>query len=197
VATSPFRPGLVWRVPPGDWSEPVLPADRLVIDVDPAVDIDGIALRPDPGRPGTWTYLPPGPFLDGPDAVGLIEAGPLAFLQMTSRIDLPDVKRAALLAGLGRGAVEVRPTDVTVRRVALETGTPDGGWTVVAEGTSSGVPPWITALSAALTDEHRTAARDALDGTAGRMRLVAELIAGGRPVTRTRDIADLITSPDH
>ncbi|WP_178854857.1 hypothetical protein, partial [Streptomyces acidiscabies] len=143
VATSPFRPGVVWRAGSGDWSAPVPPRDFLTIDVDPPVLVDGVELHPDPGHPDTWTYVPPGPFLDTPDAVRLIEieADTVSFLQVTSRIDLPDARRDALRGALGPGA-DVHPVQVRVTRVAVETKSPDGVWTAVAEGTSSGIPPW-------------------------------------------------------
>ncbi|MGA4844265.1 hypothetical protein [Streptomyces sp. G45] len=194
VATSPFQPGVVWRTGSGDWSAPVAPRDFLVIDVDPPVVVDGVELRPDPERPGSWTYVPPGPFLDSPDAVSLLDAGPVAFLQLTSRIDLPDGRRDAVRRGLGPGA-DIHPAQVRVTRVAVETKSPDGVWVAVAEGTSSGVPPWTTALSASLDGDRRDAARAALGGTAGWMALVAELTVAGRPVRRTRDIAELIDTP--
>ncbi|MFI6642536.1 hypothetical protein [Streptomyces sp. NPDC050504] len=194
VATSPFRPGVVWRAGAADWSDPVAPRDFLVIDVDPPVLVDGIELRPDPDRPGSWTYVPPGPFLDNPNAIGLIDADSVSYLQVTSRIDLPDGRRDAVRSGLGPGA-DIRPAPVRVTRVAVETKSPDGVWTAVAEGTSSGIPPWTTALSAALDGDRRDAARAALAGTKDRMAIVAELTVAGRAVRRTRDIAELIETP--
>ncbi|MFI8930571.1 hypothetical protein ACIG3E_23180 [Streptomyces sp. NPDC053474] len=194
TATSPFQPGVLWRVGPADWSAPVAPRDFLVIDVDPPILVDGVELRPDPDRPGSWTYVPPGPFLDHPNAISLIDAGPASFLQVTSRIDLPDGRRDAIRRGLG-GGIDIHPAEVRVTRVAVETKSPDGVWTAVAEGTSSGIPPWTTALSASLDGDRRTAARAALGGTAGWMALVAELTVAGRPVRRTRDIAALIDTP--
>lgn len=194
VAISPFQPGVVWRSGSADWSAPVAPRDFLVIDVDPPVLVGGVELRPDPARPGSWTYVPPGPFLDTPDAISLIDAGPASFLQVTSRIDLPDGRRDAVRRGLGPGA-DIHPADVRVTRVAVETKSPDGVWAAVTEGTSSGIPPWTTALSASLEGDRRAAARAALGGAKGWMALVAELTVAGRPVRRTRDIAELIDTP--
>ncbi|KND28716.1 hypothetical protein [Streptomyces acidiscabies] len=196
VATSPFQPGVVWRAGSGNWSAPVPPRDFLTIDVDPPVLVDGVELHPDPAHPDTWTYVPPGPFLDTPDAVRLIEADAVSFLQVTSRIDLPDARRDALRGALAPGA-DVRPAPVRVTRVAVETKSPDGVWTAVAEGTSSGIPPWTTALSASLDGDRQAAARAALGGTAGWMVLVAELTVAGKPERRTRDFAGLITTPHH
>ncbi|MBO4272046.1 hypothetical protein [Microbispora triticiradicis] len=206
IATSPFQPGLVWRVADGDqagpWSAPVAPAERLVIVVDEAkpLVVNGVEMRPDDAEPGVWTYLPPGPFLelgqDGRPAIGLIEAGATAFLQLTSRLDLPEAARAALLGELRRRASgepeQVRPAPVTVRRVALEARPPDGAWAPVAEGTSSGLPPWTTALAATLDPGQAAAVKAALSGTRGRLRLVGELDAPAGPEIRVRDIADLL-----
>lgn len=204
IATSPFQPGLVWRTASqgGDWSAPVAPADGLVIVVDAAkpIVVNGVEMRPDDAEPGVWTYLPPGPFLDlGPDgrpAIGLIEAGTTAFLQVTSRLDLDEAARAALLGELRRRAPgrpeRVRPSAVTVRRVALEARRPDGAWAPVAEGTGSGLPPWTTALAATLDPEQAAAVRAALSGTRGRLRLVGELDAPGGADVRVRDVADLL-----
>ncbi len=204
IATSPFQPGLRWRLAgqPGDWSAPVAPAERLVIVVDEAkpIVVSGVEMRPDDAEPGVWTYLPPGPFLelgqDGRPAIGLIEAGATAFLQVTSRLDLPEAARAALLGELRRRASgeaeRVRPAPVTVRRVALESRPPDGAWAPVAEGTSSGLPPWTTALAATLDPAEAAAVRAALSGTRGRLRLVGELDAPGGAEVRVRDVADLL-----
>lgn len=206
IATSPLQPGVVWRIVrdggAGRWSAPVPPADGLVIAVgattiggddvdanetDPDkldfVVVEGIELRPDPLDASVWTYLPPGPLLErGPDgapAITLIEAGAVSFLQLTSRVDLPEDDRARILTGLRQqrphGPTSIRPQSVIVRRVALQVKPKDGDWVTVTEGTSSGIPPWTTALSATLTAEQALAVKAAINGTPERLRLIGEL----------------------
>ncbi|MCT9010795.1 hypothetical protein [Streptomyces rhizosphaerihabitans] len=208
VAASPFQPGVVWRVTrgdaPGPWSDPVPPAEGLVLSVPAAaspepVVLDGLELRPDPADPSVWTYVPPGPFLElGPDgrpALGVVDAGPVSFLQITTRLDLPDAARNALAGRLPhpqRPPATVRAATVAVTRVAVETRPPDGAWASVAEGASSGVPPWTTALAATLGAEQSAAVKAALGGTRGRMRLVGELATGRENFVKERDVADLL-----
>ncbi|MEZ0073232.1 hypothetical protein [Planotetraspora sp. GP83] len=204
IATSPFQPGVVWRVvtagvpgPAGPWSAPVAPAEGLVIAVDPpeAIVLNGVEAWPDDAEPGVWTYVPPGPFLDrlpgGGRAIGLVEAGVVAFLQVTTRLDVPDQDRDAMRRGLPAGS-DLRPAPVTVRRVAVEVRKPDGGWAPVAEGTSSGLPPWTTALSATLDAAQAAAVKAALGGARDRLRLVGEVAAAAGVTVRTRDVADLL-----
>lgn len=200
VATSPFQPGVVWGVSHrgvvDSWSEPVPPTEGLVIEVtdgeppaaDPPVVVGGVELSRDPADPAVWTYLPPGPLLelgtDGRPAIGLMEAGDVAFLQLTTRIDQPEQARAALLAGLrasvGASPETVRALPVVVRRVALQRAQADGTWVDVAAGGSSGIPPWTTALSTMLTAEQLATLRAALGGERGRLRLLGELEVPGR-----------------
>ena len=194
LATSPFQPGFRWRTagdgPPGPWSPPVLPAEGAAVAVDsgPIVDeievvtVGDIELRSRPSTPGTWYYLPPGPMLDrlpgGGHAVGLIEAGTVAFLQLTSRLDLFSGDRDDLLKRLREirpAATAIRPEPVVVRGVHLEARTADG-WVMVAEGTSSGVPPWITALSASVQHPATAPVKAALAGIRDRLRLRAEFV---------------------
>ncbi|MFE0148337.1 hypothetical protein ACFWY5_14430 [Nonomuraea sp. NPDC059007] len=188
TADSPFRPGMRWRVAPGPWSEPV---DGPVITVDQAapVVVDGVELVPDPRDPSVWVYVPPGPFLDREPS--LLVAGETAFLQLTSRIDLPEPAKAALLGALAGRAGQVRALPVEVPRVALQV-KEDGVWQDVATGGSSGSPPWRTALSAVLGPSRAEAVKAALSGTAGRARLVAELIESDIVRVQSRDLADLI-----
>ncbi|MBB5084424.1 hypothetical protein [Nonomuraea endophytica] len=188
TADSPFRPGMRWRVAPGPWSEPV---DGPVITVDQAapVVVDGVELVPDRRDPSVWVYVPPGPFLDREPS--LLVAGDTAFLQLTSRIDLPEAAKAALLGALAGRAGQVRALPVEVPRVALQVKESDT-WQDVATGGSSGSPPWRTALSAVLNPSQAEAVKAALSGTAGRARLVAELIEADIVRVQSRDLADLI-----
>lgn len=209
VAVSPFQPGFVWRLSrgrtPGPWSAVVMPTDDLVLSVEKEaaeepVVLDGLELRPDPADPSVWTYVPPGPFLEagpgGRPALGVVDAGAVSFLQLTSRLDLPDAARdvlpSRLPAGDGGAAPSVRAVPVAVTRVAVETRPADGSWATVTEGTSSGIPPWNTALAATLTAEQTDAVKAAIGGVRGRMRLVSEMTAGERTLVHEKDVADLL-----
>ncbi|MFI6291906.1 hypothetical protein ACIBEJ_10000 [Nonomuraea sp. NPDC050790] len=188
TADSPFRPGVRWRVAPGPWSEPV---DGPVVTVDQAapVVVDGVELVPDRRDPSVWVYVPPGPFLDAEPS--LLVAGEVAFLQLTSRMDLPEATKDAFVGVLAGRAGQVRALPVEVPRVALQVKEEDA-WQDVATGGSSGMPPWRTALSAMLTPSQAEAVKAALSGTAGRVRLVAELIESEVTRVQSRDLADLI-----
>jgi hypothetical protein len=207
LATSPFRPGMVWRTvrvgEPGAWSEPVMPGDDLVISIDrtepmgangTSLVVDGIELRPDPVDSATWIYLPPGPLLDrGPDGkplIALIEAGALAFLQITARIDLTEAARAALLARLKEkepAARAIRVMIVTVSRVLLEVRDDASGWGKVAEVTCSGHPPWTAAIAATVTGAQIAAVKSALSGTKARLRLSATITLPAVPHKERRE----------
>ena len=208
IAASPFRPGMVWRLlresAPGPWSEPFAPSETndLVIEIpgrvsmqgnttqDPVV-IDGIELQPDPADATTWIYVPPAPSLerrpDGAPQLSLIEAGPVAFLQATTRVDLPEEARARLLQQLQQtkpDARAVRAAPLFVRRMALESrATGDAGWETLVEGTSSGTPPWITALSATPNGAAAAAVKAAIAGERGRLRLSARIALPTNPAT--------------
>ena len=199
---------MVWRTvrsgEPGQWSEPVLPAENLVIRIDgmepmepegASIVVDGIELQPDPLDPAIWIYLPPGPLLDrGPDGkplIALIEAGTLAFLQITARIDLTDAARAALLARLTDkepAARAIRAMTVTVSSVVLEAWDDDAsGWAKIAGVTSSGQAPWTAAIAATVTGAQLASAKAALGGTKARLRLSATITPPAVPVTERRE----------
>jgi hypothetical protein len=211
TATSPFQPGVRLRVSgagsPGSWSRPVAPAEGLVIMVDGAGDdrqpvvVDGVELRPDPADPWAWVYVPPGPFVDagadGRPAIGLIEAGPVAFLQVTTCLDMTEMARDGLQATLRRRhgtRVMVRAVPVVVRRTALELRGPDGSWTAVAGGTGSGVAPWTTALSATLTADQAGAVRAAMDGRRDAVRLAATFDVPGTATVERDSTATATTT---
>jgi hypothetical protein len=202
VATSPFQPGLRWRVSePGaarSWSEPVLPSEGLeiVLDTPPVddghdaegVEVDGVELWPDGAEAGAWAYLPPGPLLDhnpdGSAAIGLIEAGSVAFLQLTARIDVGEGERDQLLNGLRAlrpAAASLHPAPIAVQGVHLEVAAGDT-WSAVATSTSSGLPPWVCAIATTVTEQQLESVRAALGGTRGRLRLRAQLTVKAAPV---------------
>lgn len=205
VATSPFQPGVRWRDSgrAGSWSQPVLPAPDLVIVVGPApgndtvdtVEVDGVALTAESSEPGVWTYLPPGPLLDrshsGSPAIGLIDAGPVAFLQLTARLDLQQDAREVLLSALKSHrptATVVRSTRIVVDLIGLEAHDSDGAWVQIARSTSSGTAPWTAAMSAALTPAQQGPVKAALTGIRDKLRLRAVFTVPAPPIEIHRSI---------
>ncbi|WP_158895887.1 hypothetical protein [Amycolatopsis anabasis] len=202
VATSPFQPGLLWRIdtPGSPWSEPVGPADELVITVAGApIEIDGCQLRPDRGQPGVWTYLPPGPFVErepsGKPTLSIVEAGEVAFLQLTTRLDLPEDARLRLTERLRqhleRADAEARAAAVVVETVALQIAGEEGGWATIASGGSSGLPPWTTALSVSLSATQLAALKAAIGGRIGLVRLHTRFAA---PVEHQPSMTQIATA---
>ncbi|MFI5959354.1 hypothetical protein [Cryptosporangium sp. NPDC051539] len=173
-------------------------------------------MSPDPDEPDVWTYVPR-PLLDrtpdGAPAIGLIEAGTTGFLQVTARLGLPDERVDALLTGVRAvhpEATAVRGAPIDVHAVVVEIRSDHGSrWAELASSTSSGLPPWIAAMSAVLTADQTPAVKAALSGTHGRVRLRAAFAPGRNPtgprtpespasgclVERTADIADLLEHP--
>ncbi len=159
--------------------------------------LDGLELCTDPTDSSVWTYVPPGPFLElGPDgrpALGVVDAGPVSFLQITTRLDLPDAAKDSLAGRLPhpqRPPATVRAATVAVTRVAVETRPPDGVWASAAEGVSSNVPPWTGRTGDAVRDlvgvgglPQRRAGRN-MAPVAGGRRAESGADAGVRPPGR-------------
>ena len=131
--------------------------------------------------------MPAGPVLElgsrGTPVLSVIAAGSVAFLQCTARVALGDAARERLLARLR----EVRPAaktldvaPISVERVALELKTADG-WRQIADSRSSGMPPWTAALAATLDPPALAAAKAALAGERGRIRLTARIVRTAMP----------------
>jgi hypothetical protein len=153
--------------------------------------VNGIELSRDATDPGLWTYVPHGPVIarspTGARLLQVIAAGPTAFLQATAEIDLPAALRGTLLEALQKqdpDARTVRSAVAAVPRVALEAKARDGAWQIVAEGRSSGLPPFTTALSGMISEELASSAKAALAGERGRLRLVARIVV---PAPRRRE----------
>jgi hypothetical protein len=208
IATSPFRPGVVWRAvldgTPGPWSVPVLPEDGLVIRIggripmddraEPLV-IDGVTMAAKNDDRRAWTYVPPRPSLEqgpgGTPMLTVVAAGATAFLQCTARVALHEAARGALLARLQEiepKAETLEPAPLSVERMALEVKT-GSTWAAVAESKSSGMPPWTAALAAMLAPDPLAAIKAALAGERERARLRAWVVLPGSPAAFRRSAA--------
>jgi hypothetical protein len=149
--------------------------------------IEGITVEPVSIDRRAWVYVVRAPVLergaDGRPLLSVIEAGPMAFVQATARIALGDAARAALLEQLKAvepAAETIDPAPMSVERVALEVRVGEA-WVAVAEGRSSGMPPWTTALAATVSGEALLALGAAVGGDRGRARLTARVHFPGRP----------------
>ena len=182
LAPTPFAPALVWRTGAGPWSDPVGPAPDLAIQVRrnvmKSLKADGMDVTADPDHPGRWRYLPDRPGLEagleGRRQFSLIEAGAVAFLQATMRLDLAPARKHALLNAVLRlqpDALTVEAAPLEVDSMWIEHGKGGGTWTVLASGRSSGMPPWNAALAAQPDKDAVAAIKDALGGIKGRVRL--------------------------
>jgi hypothetical protein len=147
--------------------------------------IEGVDTYPK-GDGHTWLYVPDRPRLElaetGTQLLQVIEAGPVAFLQATVRLALPDTDHARVLAVLQAddpAITDLVVAPITVGRLAIEANA--GSWRTVAEGPGSGSLPWNAALSATLDPPTTTAIKAAIDGQPGHARLVARFEVGGSP----------------
>jgi hypothetical protein len=154
-----------------------------------SVVVDGVQLRAADREGRSWTYVPARPGLErdatGRPMLSIVEAGPVAFLQVTARVALSEQERARLLEGLralrpAATSLEVAP--IQVSRVALEVKEGDR-WVAVAESGSSQMVPWTAALAATLEPSARAALRDAASGERGRARLRASIALPAAPQT--------------
>lgn len=154
-------------------------------EVPGARSVDGVEMRAK-GDGHTWLYVPDRPRLERSEAgtplLHVIEAGPIAFLQATIRLALPDADRDRILATLQ--ATDPTVTDlvadaIVVERLGLQARTET--WTTVAEGPGSGSVPWNAALSATLDAQTTAAIKAAINGEPGHARLVATFAVGGSP----------------
>jgi hypothetical protein len=123
---------------------------------------------------GVWYYAPKAPGIatdsNGRPQFNLITAGSVSFLQVTGSwglgaAEVEDARRE--LAGkLGKdpASLVMMPAPETVDGVALMLGDGADGYTVLAQGKSSGMPPYHAAFSVMLDSRQLAAVREALDG---------------------------------
>lgn len=159
-----------------------------------AIELSSALVVPDGDDPDAFLYAPKAPGIaagaDGRRQFNLLTAGSVSFLQLTGRWGLDAQEVAALgeelAAKTGRGAagLKLRPLPETVAGASLLLADGAGGYTVLQESKSSGVPPFHAAFNVMLDAGRLTTVREALDGKRGQLILRYE-ITRRLPVVRS------------
>lgn len=189
LALSPFCTGYRWRLA-GEtrWSDPRQPGTPLALPggshpaegasmADPPLTIDGVRLSSLPGEPARWSYVPTRPGVaagaDGRPQCALIEAGPAAFLALTTAWGLDSEAGGSLRAklaaqrGLAPDQVQLSPAPATVHEAVLLLGDGQGAFEPLARSSSSGSPPYHAAFNVTLAATPHAAVKRALAGERG------------------------------
>lgn len=145
------------------------------------IELSNAVVMPDGDDPDAFLYAPKAPGIaagaDGRRQFNLLTAGPASFLQLTGRwgLEAQEVSalREELAAKTGRGAasLKLRPLPETVDGASLLLADGAGGYTVLQQSKSSGVPPFHAAFNVMLDTERLTTVREALDGKRGQLIL--------------------------
>jgi len=138
------------------------------------IELRNALVMPDGDDPDAFLYAPKAPGIavdaDGRRQLNLLGAGPVSFLQLTGRWGLGEGEVAALRNELavktGREAanLKLRPVPETVDGAALLLADGAGGYTVLQQSKSSGVPPYHATFNVMLDAERLKTVREALDG---------------------------------
>ncbi len=134
---------------------------------------NAIVIPPDDGS-NTYRYAPRNPRIavdgEGRRQFNLLTAGPVSFLQITASWGLNNAEtdrlKAELAASLGKDQADIslQPVSETVDGVALLMGDGADGYTVLQQGKSSGMPPYLAAFNVMLDADQLKAVQEALDG---------------------------------
>lgn len=146
----------------------------------------GIVIPSGEGDEEIFYYAPRAPGIardeNGRPQLNVITAGPMAFLQLTgcfglSRGALDDL-RAELAQRLGpkRQTLRLVPAPDTISGVALLIADGKGGFEVLSQGKSSGVPPFHAAFNVTLDEARLAKVREALGGKRGLLALRYDLV---------------------
>lgn len=140
------------------------------------IDIPGLEYFA--SEPGSYVYRATGPRLqrtaEGKPAIQLISSGPSAFLQLTAEWTVNADRLAELATAVGerdKATPKLAPAPDTVRETALELAQEDGSYAPIAKGTSLGVAPQTSLLTATLDEEQTSQLRRAIEGEKGVARL--------------------------
>jgi hypothetical protein len=145
------------------------------------IELSNALVMPDGDDPDAFLYAPKAPGIaagaDGRRQFNLLTAGSVSFLQLTGRWGLEAQEVAALRGELaaktGRGAasLKLRPLPETVAGASLLLADGAGGFTLLQQSKSSGVPPFHAAFNVMLDAERLKTVREALDGKRGQLIL--------------------------
>lgn len=211
TATSPLRPGYLWRRHgQSEWSPVMSPESALTVHSSNAPGtaqganmervIEDAVFSPVPGATHAWHYRArhPGIAADGgTPQISLISAGGIHMLSLTAiwGVPSPQLEAArgllAAEAGVDAARIELRPSPHAVGEVVLRFGDGAGAWEEAARTQSSGMPPYHAAFSLMLDDARADKVRRALGGEAGLFGVAYAwtLSGGARTTTASFDTA--------
>lgn len=211
TATSPLRPGYLWRRHgQSRWSPVMSPESALTVHSSNAPGsaqganmervIEDAVFSPVPGETNVWHYRArhPGIAADGGTSqITLISAAGIHMLSLTAIWGVPtpqlEAARAALAAeaGIDAARIELRPSPHAVGDVVLRFGDGAGAWEDAARTQSSGMPPYHAAFSLMLDDARADKVKRALAGEAGLFGVAYAwtLPGGARTTTSSVDSA--------
>jgi hypothetical protein len=155
-----------------------------------AIELDDAIVTPAADDPDAFFFAPKAPGIavdqNGRRQLNLLTAGPVSFLQVTAMWGLSaaevEALRGQLASRLGRNpaALQLRPAPASVEGVALLISDGAGGFNVLQQGRSSGVPPYHTVFNVMLDATQLATVREALDGNATCWRCATTSPAGSR-----------------
>jgi hypothetical protein len=145
------------------------------------IELSNALVMPDGDDPDAFLYAPKAPGIaagaDGRRQFNLLTAGPASFLQLTGRWGLEAQEVAALRKELAAkigwdvASLKLRPLPETVAGASLLLADGAGGFTVLQQSKSSGIPPFHAAFNVMLDAERLKIVREALDGKRGQLIL--------------------------
>ncbi|WP_029137251.1 hypothetical protein [Nakamurella lactea] len=166
--------------------------------------VDGITVFPT-DDPAAWQYLPPGEVVrlpDGRRSLSVVEAGPIAYLTVTTHLfagpDLLTALRRSLADRVSVAADRIALTVVPVRRAAAELIIGEGN-TPAATSFTSGTIGWDAAFQVSLDADAARQVRAGLSGRRDRLRIRYRVIvvprtAGVTGTTISMTSSTVITS---
>jgi hypothetical protein len=167
------------------------------------IKLSNALVMPDGDDPDAFLYAPKTPGIavdaDGRRQFNLLSAGPVSFLQLTARWGLDAGEVAALQDELavktGREAanLKLRPVLETVEGAALLLTDGAGGYTVLQQSKSSGVPPYHATFNVMLEAERLKTVREALDGKHDQLVLRYDIT---RRLPSVRSTAERVTTSE-
>jgi len=173
--------------------------DFTIMDI---MELKNIIAIPDEGS-GLWYYAPKKPGIarnsNGQPEFNLMTAGPVSFLQITGSwgVSAADVDSARQeLCGklrISPDDLDFRPAPDRVDSVSLLISDGSGGFTVLQEGKSSGMPPHHATFSVMLDDKQLEKVKDAIGGKRDQLTLCYDVtrhipvVSGSVERTETRE----------
>ena len=145
-----------------------------------SIDLRNVTAIPDESS-GIWYYTPKKPGIarnsNGQPQFNLLSAGPVSFLQITGSWGVSaanvDSARSELCGKLRikPDVLDFRPAPERVDNASLLISDGSGGYSVLKETVTSGIPPYHATFNIMLTDNQLEAVKEALNGKRDQLAL--------------------------